>query len=77
MGRIRVLQNLSLYGSTCKYYKTYTDLTELILVLRNLYWYYGTYSYTDVLVGTTCSNIPRDEHLCLYQSYPILIREYP
>ena len=44
-GRIRVLQNLSLYGSTCKYYKTYTDLTELILVLRNLFLYGCTRRY--------------------------------
>ena len=26
------------------YYKTYTCLTELILVLQNLYWSYGTYT---------------------------------
>ena len=36
--RVQVLRNLFLYGSTCKYYGTYTDLTELILVYR-------TYSY--------------------------------
>ena len=27
--RVQVLRNLFLYGSTCKYYGTYTDLTEL------------------------------------------------
>ena len=38
------------------YYRTYTCLTELILVLRNLYWSYRTYSCisdTEVPVGTT------------------------
>ena len=28
-GRVQVLRNLFLYGITCKYYGTYTDLTEL------------------------------------------------
>ena len=38
--RVQVLQNLFLYGSTCKYYGTYTDLTEHILVLQNLDMYF-------------------------------------
>ena len=47
--RVQVLQNLFLYGSTCKYYRTYADLTEHILVLQNLY----CNSDTEVPVGTT------------------------
>ena len=38
------------------YYRTYTCLTELILVLRNLYWCYranSCISDTEVPVGTT------------------------
>ena len=27
--RVQVLRSLFIYGSTCKYYGTYTDLTEL------------------------------------------------
>ena len=42
--RILVLRNLFLYGSTCKYYKTYTGTSYLILVLRSTSWSYGTYT---------------------------------
>ena len=42
--RILVLRNLFLYGSTCKYYKTYTGTSYLILVLRSISWSYGTYT---------------------------------
>ena len=44
--RLLDLRNLILYGSTCKYYKTYTGTSYLIctmkyiLVSRNLYWYF-------------------------------------
>ena len=41
---ILILQNLFLYGSTCKYYKTYTGTSYLILVLRSISWSYGTYT---------------------------------
>ena len=66
-----MLQSLKLFGGTRRYhgdYGTYTGLTELIQVLRNLYlytglililrilyWYYRTYyciSDTEVPVGT-------------------------
>ena len=42
--RVQVLRNLFLYGSTCKYYKTYTGTSYLILVLRSISWSYGTYT---------------------------------
>ena len=43
---ILILQNLFLYGSTCKYYKT-----KLILVLRILYLYYEVYPcVTDIIL---------------------------
>ena len=67
--RILDLRNLILYRSTCKYYGTYTDLTEHILVLQNLDMYFRSYtcltehililrilycnSDTEVPVGTT------------------------
>ena len=38
--RILVLWNLSLYGSTHKYYKTYTGTSYLILVLQSISWPY-------------------------------------
>ena len=41
---ILVLRNLFLYGRTCKYYKTYTGTSYLILVLRSISWSYGTYT---------------------------------
>ena len=36
-------------------------------ILRNVYWYCRTYPYTEVPVSTTCSNVPKDTYLCLYQ----------
>ena len=67
-----MLRSLNLFGGTRRYhrdYGTYTGISDHILVLRNLYWSYGTYiciqdlflSYgaytcltdTGVLVGTT------------------------
>ena len=42
--RVQVLRNLFLNGSTCKYYGTYTDLTEHILVLQNLDMYFRSYT---------------------------------
>ena len=68
---VQVLRNLLLDGSTCKYYETYTDLTEHILVLRILYCnsdtevHVGTIEYftgTRVPVGTT-EQIPYTEVL--------------
>ena len=48
-----------------RYYGTYSDIAELILVLRILYLYYGAYYYisdTEVLEGTTehftCTKVP-------------------
>ena len=48
--RILVLQNLSLYGSTRKYYITYTGTSYLILVLRSISWPYGTYTCITELI---------------------------
>ena len=42
--RILDLRNLILCRSTCKYYGTYTDLTEHILVLQNLDMYLKSYT---------------------------------
>ena len=70
----RSLQNLYLYYEVYTCSEVPVGTTER---LRNIYWYCGTYSYTEVPVSTTCSNVPRDAHLCLYQTYLILIREYP
>ena len=39
-----LMQDLYLYRSTCKYYKTYTGTSYLILVLRSISWSYGTYT---------------------------------
>ena len=48
-----------------RYYGTYSDIAELILVLRILYLYYGAYSCisdTEVPEGTTehftCTKVP-------------------
>ena len=49
----------NLFGGTRRYhrdYGTHTGISEHILVLQNLYWYYRTYyciSDTEVPVGTT------------------------
>ena len=53
---IIVYQILFLYFESCThilyvYYRTYTCLTELILVLQNLYGSYGAYTYlTDLIL---------------------------
>ena len=70
----RSLQNLYLYYGVYTCSEVPVGTTE---ILRNVYWYCRTYSYTKVRVSTTCSNVPRDAHLCLYQTYLILIRECP
>ena len=48
--RIRVLQNLFLYGSTCRYYQTYSGTSYLKLVLRSISWHYGTYTCINELI---------------------------
>ena len=76
MKRILVLRNLSLHGSTRKYYKTYTGTSYLILVLRSISWSYGTilvllnlflyfksYSCTKVPVGTISQNRSESYHI--------------
>ena len=74
--RILVLRNLFLYGSTCKYYKTYTGTSYLILVLRSISWSYGTYTCVTKLILVL-------QILCLcYIIYScisdlILVRRYP
>ena len=50
----QVLQRFYLYKSTCRYYRTDTEVPvgniEIILVLWNLYWYCGTYSHISDLI---------------------------
>ena len=48
--RILVLQNLFLYGSTCKYYKTYTGTSYLILVLRSISLFFRYYTCISDLI---------------------------
>ena len=48
--RILLLRNLFLYGSTRKYYKTYTSTSYLILVLRSISWSYRTYTCINKLI---------------------------
>ena len=48
--RILVLQNLFLYRSTCKYYKTYTGTSYLILVLRSISLFYRYYTCISDLI---------------------------
>ena len=80
---VQVLRNLFVYGSTCKYYGTYTDLTEHILVLQNLDMYIRSYT---CLTEHILSSVPLDLYLsygyestrryyrtCTY----LLIQEYP
>ena len=45
-----LMQDLYLYRSTCKYYKTYTGTSYLILVLRSISWSYGTYTSLTELI---------------------------
>ena len=70
----RSLQNLYLYYGVYTCSEVPVGTTER---LRNVYWYCETYSYTEVPVSTTSSNVPRDVHLHLYQTYLIIIQEYP
>ena len=42
--RILDLWNLILYGSTRRYYGVYPCLTDLLLVLQSLFWYFRSYS---------------------------------
>ena len=61
--RILIMRNLFIYGSTCKYYKTYAGtsylilyyevfpyLTKLILVLLNLFLYFRSYTSITELI---------------------------
>ena len=48
--RILILQNLFLYGSTCKYYKTYTGTSYLILELRSISLCYRYYTCISDLI---------------------------
>ena len=50
MERILVLQNLFLYRSICKYYKTYTGTSYLILVLRSISLFYRYYTCISDLI---------------------------
>ena len=60
-----MLRNLFLY------FGSFTCITELILVFRILYLYYGTYSYVKVPVGTIIWNIsePYQIHTRSDQTY--------
>ena len=44
------IADLFLYGSTCKYYGTYTGLTELGHVFQILYMSYRAYTYLTELI---------------------------
>ena len=48
--RVLVSRNLFLYRSTCKYNKTYTGTSYLILVLRSISWSYKTYTCLTELI---------------------------
>ena len=45
-----VLQNLFLYRSTCKYYKTYTGTSYIILVLRSISLFFRYYTCISDLI---------------------------
>ena len=48
-----MLRSLNLFGGTCRYhrdYGMYTGISEHVLVLRNLYWSYGTYTCLKELI---------------------------
>ena len=47
---ILILQNLFLYGSTCKYYKTYTGNSYIILELRSISLCYRYYNCISDLI---------------------------
>ena len=54
------------------YYRTYTCLTELILVLRNLYWFYRTYTgFTELIL------VLRNLYWCYRANSCISVTEVP
>ena len=55
--------DLSLFGSTRRYYKTYTGTSYLILVLRSISWSYGSYSCAKVPIGTMSRNRSGSYHI--------------
>ena len=65
--------NFMLVQISRRSYRAYSCILGLILVLRNSYLYFRTYSYTEAPVSTTCSTLPKDIYLCLYQTYIYLI----
>ena len=82
--RILVLRNLFLYGSTCKYYKTCTGTSYLILVLRSISWSYGTYIGISELILVlrnlywsyrTYTGLM--EHMLVLRSIYLSYRSYP
>ena len=44
-------------------YRTYSCLTDLILVLQNSFLYFGSYSFVKVPVGTMCRNRSGSYHI--------------
>ena len=82
---ILVYQILFLYFESCTqilyvYYGTYTCLTELILILQNLYGSYESYSCAKVPVGTMSWNISGSYHIQgqirLLQKRTLVFRRY-
>ena len=70
-----MLRSLNLFGGTRRYhrdYKTYTGISEHILVLRNLYWSYGTYICIQDLFLSYGSYIGITELIIVFriQKYP-------
>ena len=55
--------DLSLFGSTRRYYKTYTGTSYLILILRSISWSYESYSCAKVPIGTMSRNRSRSYHI--------------
>ena len=55
--------DLSLFGSTRRYCKSYTGTSYLILVLRSISWSYGSYSCAKVPVGTMSRNRSGSYHI--------------
>ena len=74
--RILVLRNLFLYGSTCKYYKTYTGTSNHILVLRSISRSYETYTcVTELILVLQILYSCYRNYSCLTDL--ILVRRYP
>ena len=44
-------------------YRTYSCLTDLIMVLQNSFLYFGSYSFVKVPVGTMCRNRSGSYHI--------------